>query len=115
LMTLMRFDTPYWFLATAMFLLGAGTGMSMQNLILVVQNTVNPRDMGAASANVTFFRTIGGTSGLAVMGAVVSSEVVRLLTAGFKTLGEDGTQLTEKLANDTIPVLADLAEPIRLI
>lgn len=113
LMTFIRHDTPYGILAIAMFLLGIGVGMSMQNLVLAVQNTVDPADVGAASANVTFFRTIGGTTGLALMGAVISSEVVTLLREGFRAFGDSATSMIAEFANDTIPVLTDLPEPVR--
>ena len=47
-----------------MFLLGAGVGMTMQNLVLIVQNTANPTEMGVASSGVAFFRSLGGTIGV---------------------------------------------------
>src|SRR5699024_6817464 len=105
-------DSPYWFMAVSMFLLGGGVGMTMQNLMLVVQNTVDPQDVGAASANTTFFRTIGGTTGIALMGAVISREIVENLTEGFAALGKAGKKLSEGLVNDTIPVLSDLPGPV---
>jgi EmrB/QacA subfamily drug resistance transporter len=40
----LRYDTSFWFVGVAMFVLGAGVGMCMQNLVLVVQNTVSPND-----------------------------------------------------------------------
>ncbi|MDR0504684.1 MAG: MFS transporter, partial [Bifidobacteriaceae bacterium] len=42
---------------------GLGVGMTMQNLVLAVQNSVPRRDVGAATASVNFFRTLGGTIG----------------------------------------------------
>ena len=39
--------------------------MTMQNLVLVVQNTADPTQMGVASSGVTFFRSLGGTIGTA--------------------------------------------------
>ena len=44
-----------------MFILGAGVGMIMQNLVLVVQNTVEIIHLGVATSTVTFFRSLGGT------------------------------------------------------
>ncbi len=46
--------------------LGIGIGMTMQNLVLAVQNTVAATDLGAASAAVAFFRSLGGTIGVSV-------------------------------------------------
>jgi EmrB/QacA subfamily drug resistance transporter len=47
-----------------LFVLGVGLGAVMQNLVLAVQNTVAPTDLGAASSTVSFFRSLGGTVGV---------------------------------------------------
>ncbi len=49
-------------------ILGTGIGLSMQVLILVVQNTVDFSDLGVATSGVTFFRTIGSSFGAAIFG-----------------------------------------------
>ncbi|MCO7220343.1 MDR family MFS transporter [Klenkia sp. PcliD-1-E] len=63
--------------------LGLGIGMTMQNLVLAVQNTVAATDLGAASSAVAFFRSLGGTIGVSVLGAVLSARVTTLITAGL--------------------------------
>jgi EmrB/QacA subfamily drug resistance transporter len=85
-------QTPLVFVGASMFLVGVGVGMSMQNLVLAVQNTVALRDIGAASSTVAFFRSLGGTIGVSVLGAVlahrVSSSITHDLTAaGIPTSG----------------------------
>ncbi len=55
--------SPLWHLSAFMVVMGLGTGALMQNLVLVVQNTVDVTDVGAASGVVTFFRSLGGTIG----------------------------------------------------
>ena len=60
-----------------------GIGMTMQNLVLAVQNTVSASDLGAASSAVAFFRSLGGTIGVSVLGAVLSSRVGTLIQAGL--------------------------------
>ncbi|MEU5264210.1 MDR family MFS transporter [Amycolatopsis sp. NPDC021455] len=67
--------TPLVFIAVAMALIGAGVGMTLQNFVLVVQNAVPLREVGAASATVSFFRSLGGTIGVAVLGAVLARQV----------------------------------------
>ena len=57
--------------------------MTMQNLVLAVQNTVAAGDLGAASSAVAFFRSLGGTIGVSVLGAVLSSRVGTLISAGL--------------------------------
>jgi EmrB/QacA subfamily drug resistance transporter len=71
--------TALWHLSVFMVLLGAGTGMLLQNLVLVVQNQVGLRDVGSASASVAFFRTIGGTVGVSALGAVLANQVASKL------------------------------------
>jgi EmrB/QacA subfamily drug resistance transporter len=70
-----------------LFVLGVGMGMSMQNLVLAVQNSVAARDLGAASSTVTFFRSMGGTVGVSVLGAVLASQVSELTTEGLAAAG----------------------------
>ena len=81
--------TSLWIVGTGMALVGLGVGMSMQNLILAVQNTVALKDIGAASSTVTFFRSLGGTIGVSVLGAVLADRVAvnipeRLAAAGIQ-------------------------------
>jgi len=67
LLTFLRVDSSYWFLAGAMLLLGLGLGQLMQTLTIASQNSVGLRDMGVATSASTFFRQIGGTLGTAVL------------------------------------------------
>ena len=62
---------------------GIGIGMTMQNLVLAVQNTVAGSDLGAASSAVAFFRSLGGTVGVSVLGAVLSTHVGNLIREGL--------------------------------
>jgi EmrB/QacA subfamily drug resistance transporter len=59
-------DTPLWHAMIYMALMGAGLGLCMQTLVISVQNALPPRDMGVATSSVTFFRSMGGTFGVAV-------------------------------------------------
>ncbi|MBE8525982.1 MFS transporter [Amycolatopsis sp. H6(2020)] len=68
-------STPLVVIAVAMLLIGTGVGMTLQNFVLVVQNAVSLRDVGAASATVSFFRSLGGTIGVAVLGAILARQV----------------------------------------
>jgi EmrB/QacA subfamily drug resistance transporter len=71
----MDHQTSMWIIGTGMALVGIGVGMSMQNLVLSVQNTVRLKDIGAASSTVAFFRSLGGTIGVSVLGAVLAHRV----------------------------------------
>jgi predicted MFS family arabinose efflux permease len=56
-----------------LIILGAGIGLSMQVLVLIVQNTSNFEDLGVATSGVTFFRTIGSSFGAAIFGSLFSN------------------------------------------
>jgi DNA-binding MarR family transcriptional regulator len=62
-----------------MLVLGLGLGMVMQVLVLVVQNAVEYRNLGAATSAATFFRSIGGSFGVAVFGAIFSNQLAENL------------------------------------
>jgi EmrB/QacA subfamily drug resistance transporter len=79
--------TPVWHLSIFMVLMGLGTGSLMQNLVLVVQNTVDVTDVGAASGTVSFFRSLGGTIGVAALGAVLASSVTGKIASGLAASG----------------------------
>ena len=82
-------STPLPYVALGMALAGTGVGMSMQNLVLVVQNSVPLRDVGAASGAVAFFRSLGGTTGVSVLGAVLASRVATTVGDGLDRAGVD--------------------------
>lgn len=75
LLSSIRHDTPYWHIGLFMVIMGLGTGMMMQNLVLCTQNQVEPSDLGAASSVVTFFRSLGGAVGVSVLGSVMSTRI----------------------------------------
>ncbi|MFC4588660.1 MFS transporter [Sphaerisporangium corydalis] len=110
LMGSLRFDTPYWLMAIYMFLVGMGVGMTMQNLVLSVQNQVRPEELGAASSVVAFFRTLGGAVGVGALGAVLGHRVIQYLDEGLARLG-----LHTTLTSGSVPHLADLPLPVRLV
>ncbi|MDY7084738.1 MAG: MDR family MFS transporter [Actinomycetota bacterium] len=80
LLSFLDHETPLWYVGVAMALVGTGVGMSMQNLVLSVQNTVSLKDIGAASSTVAFFRSLGGTIGVSVLGAVLARRVSDQIT-----------------------------------
>jgi MFS family permease len=75
LLSLVNDQTSFALIGVAMVLAGAGVGMTVQNFVLVVQNSVPLSDIGASSATVSFFRSMGGTIGVAVLGAVLARQV----------------------------------------
>ncbi len=69
-------DTPLWQVMVYMGVMGAGLGLSMQTLIIAVQNALPPRDMGVATSSVSFFRSMGGTFGAAVFLAILFGSLI---------------------------------------
>ncbi|GAA2132457.1 EmrB/QacA subfamily drug resistance transporter [Glycomyces algeriensis] len=83
--------TSLVFMGVGMFLVGTGVGMAMQNLVLVVQNSVPLRELGAASGAIAFFRSLGGTIGVSVLGAVLANQVADKIASGLAALGIDAS------------------------
>ena len=71
LMALIAVNTSSLALYGMMFVVGAGLGLFMQTLVLATQNSIPMQDMGVGTSAITFFRTMGGAVGAAVLGAVV--------------------------------------------
>src|SRR5919199_1758411 len=65
--------------AVYMLVLGMGLGMVMQVLVLAVQNSVAYEHLGVATSGATLFRSIGGSLGTAVLGAVFSNRLADAL------------------------------------
>ncbi|WP_104150789.1 MFS transporter, partial [Mycobacterium intracellulare] len=70
LMSRMEPSTSALIQSLYLVILGAGIGLSMQVLVLIVQNTSNFEDLGVATSGVTFFRTIGSSFGAAIFGSL---------------------------------------------
>jgi EmrB/QacA subfamily drug resistance transporter len=72
---LFRVETQIWFVVIAMFLIGGGLGFLSSAYILSVQNAVPWNQRGVATASTQFFRTIGGTIGVAIMGSLLNVQM----------------------------------------
>ncbi len=104
-------DTPYWREAVFMLVLGAGIGLMMQVLTLVVQNTVRFEDLGSATSGVSFFRTLGSSFGASVFGTIYSNQLGERLPAAIRSAGlTDPSAASEPLALHRLP--ASQQEPI---
>jgi EmrB/QacA subfamily drug resistance transporter len=90
LFTLLEVNTALWQAFIYMLVIGIGLGMSMQPLILAVQNALDLRDMGAGTSTATFFRSLGGSVGVALLGAVLTNKLAStlkpLVTTAFTQL-----------------------------
>ena len=111
LMGTIDYHTSFVLVGLWMFVLGAGVGMLMQNLVLAVQNTLDVREIGAGTAAVAFFRTLGGAIGVSVLGAVLSHRVQDLMLKGLAGIGINPAALGG--STSSLPDLATLPGPVR--
>jgi EmrB/QacA subfamily drug resistance transporter len=75
LLSRMDASTPRLQTSLFMVIVGAGIGMTMQVLLLAVQNSVPHSDLGVGTSAVNFFRQMGATLGVAVYGAIFTSRL----------------------------------------
>jgi len=68
---------------TYFFLLGLSLGLILQVLVIAVQNATDYADLGAATSGATFFRSIGGSFGVAVFGSIFSARLATGLAAAL--------------------------------
>jgi EmrB/QacA subfamily drug resistance transporter len=76
LLSRLQVGTSLTVAALYMFILGMGLGSVMQVLVLLVQNAVPYSELGVATSAATFFRSIGGSFGTAIAGAIFSNVLV---------------------------------------
>ncbi|KJV26566.1 MDR family MFS transporter [Pantoea sp. SM3] len=93
LMTTLTLQSSLWQIYLYACVLGMGMGMVMQVLVLAVQNSVTPDSIGVATSSVTLFRSVGGSIGVALFGAMFS----HVLTSGLTELVEKGDVLPTTL------------------
>ena len=79
--------TPFWQVAIYMSVMGVGVGALIQNIVLAVQNTVDVANVGSTSATITFFRSLGGAVGVAVLGAILANHVADNISTGLRDAG----------------------------
>ena len=89
LLSRLTVDTGTVYSSFAMFVLGLGLGGVMQVLVIAVQNAVGYEDLGTATSSATFFRSIGGSFGVAVFGAIFANRL--------------GVNLESRLAGQPLP------------
>jgi hypothetical protein len=109
-------STPYWQVAIWMAIGGIGIGFLIQNIVLAVQNTVDVKDIGASSATISFFRSLGGAVGVAILGAILADQVENKIIDGIKALGPAAAKAAGQLSGGSFNLdINALPEPIRSI
>ncbi|MGP3959351.1 MDR family MFS transporter [Nonomuraea sp. 3N208] len=90
LLSTMGVSTPTWLTGVYIAVLGLGMGFLMQTTLLIAQNSVEQRDLGVSSSATTFFRSIGGSFGVSLFGAVFNNTFQSELTARFGARAAEG-------------------------
>lgn len=93
LLTRITIHSAMWQLYLFTGVLGAGLGLVMQVLVLAVQNAMPAQMYGVATSGVTLFRSIGGSIGVALFGAVFT----HVLQSNLQRLLPEGAQLPRAL------------------
>lgn len=93
LMYRLEIDTPYWEISIYAIMVGAGLGLSMQTIVIALQNSVEFKDMGVATSSNTFFRSLGSVFGTALFGAVLTNRLGHYLTNNFAELATKNPDL----------------------
>ncbi len=109
-------DTNYWLIAAEMLLFGGGLGMSFQVINTAVQNSVLLRDMGAATSAVTFFRSLGGSVGTALFGAILTSKLASYLATSLAENPQPADPATTgapAIDTNNIAAIQALPEPVK--
>ncbi|MEU0899258.1 MFS transporter [Streptomyces massasporeus] len=109
LLSRLEVGTPRLHYSIWMAVLGAGIGMVMPVLILAVQNSVRPADLGTATSANNYFRQIGGSVGAAVFGTLFADRLADALADRLPARAglPDPESLTPQLVHALPPALRD--------
>jgi MFS family permease len=97
--------------ACYMAVLGVGLGMVMQILVLASQNECEVEDLGVATSTVNFFRSVGGSVGVAVFGSLISGRLTHLL-GNADSLGITPEELHRLPASEQVQTASAFADAI---
>jgi EmrB/QacA subfamily drug resistance transporter len=92
LLSTLTVSTPVALVCLYLAVLGAGMGLVMQNLVLAVQNAFPREEVGTVTSSNNFFREIGATVGVAIVGAVFASRLTDALAGAAAGLGGTSTE-----------------------
>lgn len=113
LLSRLQVDTEYVYIAISACIFGAGLGLTMQPMMVAVQNSVPFRDMGAATSSVTFTRSLGSAIGTAVFGAILNSRLATYMAEAMPPGSDASAPSVGMEATSDIQALHRLEEPLR--
>jgi EmrB/QacA subfamily drug resistance transporter len=113
-MTTLAGDTSLWTVGAMFFLLGAGLGLIMQNVVLAAQNAVSAAQIGTATSTNNYFREVGATLGVAVFGTLFTSRLADNLGSALAANAEEAVAAGITSPDTLVPAAVKAAgEPLR--
>jgi EmrB/QacA subfamily drug resistance transporter len=94
------------------FVLGLGLGLVMQTIVLAVQNSVDPHEIGTATSANNFFREIGAAVGVALFSTIFTSRLTQRLTTVFAGVPAGTAGAASGSSSLTPAIVAKLPEPL---
>lgn len=126
LLSRLEIDTSPAMASVYMAVVGIGIGLVMQVVVLVVQNDVMRRDIGVATSTATFFRSMGGSLGVALFGAIFAgrlddelthlpAEVTSKLSGGVNISPEQVHALPAVVRHDFLLAFVNALQPVFIV
>jgi len=113
-MTTLSGATSLWTVGAMFFLLGAGLGLIMQNVVLAAQNAVPATQIGTATSTNNYFREVGATLGVAVFGTLFTSRLAENLTGALTANAREAVRAGITSPDSLVPSAVKAAgEPLR--
>jgi EmrB/QacA subfamily drug resistance transporter len=112
-MTTLSADTPIWLICAFLFVFGAGLGLIMQVVVLVVQNSVDASMIGTATSTNNYFREVGASLGVAVFGTIFTTRLTENLTGVFASTGASSADASSAASSIDPQALAALPDSVR--
>ena len=103
----LQVDTPYWQLSIYAIMVGAGLGLSMQTIVIALQNAVEFKDMGVATSSNTFFRSLGSVFGTALFGAILTNRLSHYLASNFSDLAATNPDVVASIPAEKIAEISN--------
>jgi len=111
--TTLSADTALWLICVYLFILGAGMGLIMQVVVLVVQNAVAPEMVGVATSTNNYFREVGASLGVAIFGAMFTNRLSEKLMDVFSGAGASAADAGQATATLDPAVMSQLPQQLQ--
>jgi EmrB/QacA subfamily drug resistance transporter len=113
-MTSLSGATSLWTVGAMFFVLGAGLGLIMQNVVLAAQNAVPATQIGTATSTNNYFREVGATLGVAVFGTLFTSRLADNLVSALTANAEQAVGAGITSPETLVPAAVKAAgEPLK--